>query len=162
MDAHTPGMTTKLALPIVLAGAAFLAAGCGGSSSSGTGGGTGSVAGTVATLSTSTSTTAQGSAAFDVQFGKVQRQLEQGLRRLQNGNMARAGAVLRNCTDTVTNELGAQAQTSRQQQAVSDLRTACNDVAKAQAAYGNGNTSAAAKYANAAAMSVQRAGQDVK
>lgn len=155
-------MTIKLALPIVLAGAAFLAAGCGGSSSSGTAGGTGSVAGTVATLSTSTSTTAQGGASFDVQFGKVQRQLEQGLRQLENGNVAGAGAVLRNCTDTVTKQLGAKAQTSLQQQAVSDLRTACNDVAKAQAAYGKGNTKAAGTYAKSAYMSVQRASQDVK
>jgi len=105
---------------------------------------------------------AQGSASFDAQFGRVQRQLEQGLRQLENGNMAGAGAVLRNCTDTVTKQLGAKAQTSEQQQAVSDLRTACDDVAKAQAAYGKGNTKAAGKYAKSAFMSVQRASQDVK
>lgn len=155
-------MTIKLALPVVLVGAAFAAAGCGGSSSSGTAGGTGTVAGTVATLTTSTSTTAQGSVAFNAQFGKVQRQLEQGLRQLQNGNLAGAGAVLRNCTDTVTKQLGARAQTTQQQQAVSDLRTACNDVAKASASYRSGSTSGAGKYAKQAYMEVRQAGAGLK
>lgn len=155
-------MMTKLALPAVLACAALLAAGCGGSSSSGTSGGTGTVAGTVATLSTSTSTTARGSASFALQFAKVQRQLLRGLRELRSGNMAGAGAVLRNCTDTITKQLGARAQTDRQQQAVSDLRTACTDVARAQSAYGNGDTAAAARYAQNAYRAAQQAGQDVK
>jgi hypothetical protein len=155
-------MTTNLALPAVLACAALLAAGCGGSSSSGTSGGTGTVAGTVATLSTSTSTTARGSASFALQFAKVQRQLLRGLRELRSGNMAGAGAVLRNCTDTITKQLGARAQTDRQQQAVSDLRTACTPVARAQSAYGNGDTAAAARYAQNAYRAAQQAGQDVK
>jgi hypothetical protein len=154
-------MMTKLALPAVLACAALLAAGCGGSSSSGTSGGTGTVAGTVATLSTSTSTTARGSASFSVQFARVQRQLLRGLRQLRNGNMAGAGAVLRNCTDTVTKQLGTRAQTDQQQQAVSDLRTACDDVAKAQSAYGNGDTAAAGTYAKNAYKAARQAGQDV-
>ena len=54
------------------------------------------------------------------------------------------------------------AQTDRQQQAVSDLRTACNDVAKAQSAYGNGDTAAAGTYAKNAYRAAQQAGQDVK
>jgi hypothetical protein len=155
-------MTTKLALPVVLVGAALAAAGCGGSSSSGTSGGTGTVAGTVATLTTSTSTTARGSASFDARFGKVQRQLQQGLRQLEHGNMVGAGAVLRNCTDSVTKQLGARAQTTRQQQAVSDLRTACDAVAQAEHDYGKNDTAAAAKDAKHAYLLVQQAGADVK
>jgi hypothetical protein len=119
------------------------------------------VAGTVATLSTSTSTTARGSASFSVQFARVQRQLLRGLRQLRNGKMAGAGAVLRNCTDTVTKQLGTRAQTDQQQQAVSDLRTACDDVAKAQSAYGNGDTAAAGTYAKNAYKAARQAGQDV-
>ncbi|HET8527495.1 MAG TPA: hypothetical protein VFL60_01185 [Gaiellaceae bacterium] len=155
-------MTTKLALPVVLVGTALAAAGCGGSSSSSSSGGTGTVAGTVATLTTSTSTTARGSASFNARFGKVQAQLQQGLRQLENGNMVGAGAVLRNCTDTVTKQLGARAQTVRQQQAVSDLRTACDDVAKAQRAYGKNDTAGAATYAKKAYRLVQQAGSTVK
>jgi hypothetical protein len=153
-------MTTKLALPVVLAGAALAAAGCGGSSSSGTSGGTGTVAGTVATLSTST--TARGSASFQARFATVQRQLQQGLRQLENGNMVGAGAVLRNCTDTVTKQLGARAQTTKQQQAVSDLRTACDAVAQAQHAYGANDTAGAAMDAKRAYRLVQQAGADVR
>ena len=66
--------------------------------------------------------------------------------------------MLRNCTDTVTKQLGARASTSQQQQAVSDLRTACADVAKASAAYRSGSTAGAARWAKQAFRQVQEAG----
>ena len=155
-------MTIKLALPIVLGAAALAAAGCGGSAGSSSGAGTGTVAGTVATLSTSTSTTASGTVSFNAKLGGIGQRLQRGLSRLENGNMAGAATVLTTCQDSVTRQLGTRASTARQQQAVSYLRTACNDVAQAQTAFSKGNSSQAQTLAKNALAQVKQAEQALR
>jgi hypothetical protein len=132
---------TRILMPL-LAGAVLVSAGCGGKSTSGT--------------ATTTSTTASGS--FSVNFKKVQQQLKSGLKQIEEGDavsaIAGGGAVLTNCTDTVTSQLDARAKTADQKQAVSQLRTACADVAEAMTKLKDGDTAAAEQLAKTAAQEV--------
>lgn len=156
-------MTMRLALPVVAVGVALAAAGCGGSTSSksNTAGATGTVAGTVATVSTPTSTTAEGSASFNVRFTRLRQQLMRGLKQVQHGSatskLVGAGTVLRSCSDTVTSQIGARADTPKEQQQASQLRTACNDAANAVAKLKSGDTAAAANLARTALQEIQQA-----
>jgi type 1 fimbria pilin len=147
-------MTMKMAVPILLAAVGFAAAGCGGSARTSSGGGTGSVAGTVATVST---TTAAASGSFDVQFGNVRQRLQRGLRGIENGSLTSAATLLTTCQSSTTTQLGARATTTGQEQAVSYLRTACDDVAKAEAKLRGGDTSAARQLAKDALQQVTQA-----
>lgn len=149
----------KLTLPIMLAAMGFAAAGCGASASSNGAGGTGSVAGTVATLPTSTSTTASGGASFNAKLGNVRQQLKQGLNGIEHGSLTSAATVLMTCQSTVTSKLGSRASTASQQQAVSYLRTACDDVAKAEAKLRKGDTSSAKTLAKDALQQVKQSEQ---
>ena len=156
-------MKTRLTLPVVLAGAALVAAGCGGGASSGssTAGATGAVAGTVATITSSTATSAEGSASFDVRFGRVRERLTNGLEKVKSGNAADklvgAGTVLDTCSTTVTTQLGARATTPTQQERVSRLRTACAAAGQAVAKLKAGDTAAAERLAGTALQQVGQA-----
>ena len=158
-------MTHHRATPLVLVALALGASGCGGSSSAGsdTAGATGSVAGTVATVST---TTAEGSASFDVRWKQVQAQLSRGLKQLQSGNAADkvvgAGTILTTCTDAVTNGLGSRADSADQQEAVSQLRTACHDASEAAAKAKDGDETAAERLARSALQELQAANDTAK
>lgn len=145
-------MWMKATLPIVLAAVALAAAGCGGSAS--TSAGTGSVAGTVATLP---ATTTSASASFRVQVGAVQRRLHRGLQGLEKGNLADAAMLLTTCQNGVTRQLGSRASTASQQQSVADLRTACDDIAKAEAKLRHGDVTVARSLAKDALGQVAQA-----
>jgi hypothetical protein len=137
-------------------------AGCGGSA--GTSSGTnasGTVTATVVTSTTRTSTTAHANASFNAQFSRVQQQLSGGLRKIESGKLGSiavgSNTVLSNCTNSVSNQLGARARTPQQQQAVSNLRTACDDIAQAVSKLKSGDTSAAGQLARTALQEVQQA-----
>jgi hypothetical protein len=142
---------TRILMPL-LAGAVLASAGCGGKSTSGT------------ATATTTGTTASGS--FSVNFKHVQQQLRSGLKQVEHGDAVTAivggGAVLTNCTDTVTSQLDARAKTSAQKEAVSQLRTACADVSEAMQKLKNGDTAAAEQLAQTAAQEVAEANASSK
>jgi hypothetical protein len=120
------------------------------------------VAGTEATITGPGSTTAQASTSFTLRFGRLRRQLAHGLKQVENGNLAGAGPVLTNCTDTVTSRLGSRTENARQQQAVSQLRTACADVAGAVSKLEHGDTAAASRLAQTALQEVEAAGRTAR
>ena len=142
---------TRILMPL-LAGAVLTSAGCGGTSTTGS------------ATATTTGTTASGS--FSVNFKHVQQQLTSGLKQVEQGDavtaIAGGGAVLTNCTDTVTSQLDARAKTSEQEQAVSQLRTACADAAEAMQKLKNGDTAAAEQLAKTAAQEVADANASAK
>ncbi len=153
---------TRLALVLCCFAAVAATAGCGGSASTTSGtNGSGTVTATVVTSTTRTSTTAHANASFNAQFSRVQQQLSAGLRQIQSGKLGSvavgSNTVLSNCTNSVSNHLGARARTPRQQQAVSNLRTACNDIAQAVSKLKSGDTSAAGQLARTALQEVQQA-----
>jgi hypothetical protein len=139
-----------------------MTAGCGGSASTTSGtNASGTVTATVVTSTTRTSTTAHANASFNGRFSRVQQQLSAGLRQIESGKLGSvavgSNTVLSNCTNNVSNELGARARTPRQQQAVSNLRTACDDIAEAVSKLKNGDTDAASRLARTALQEVQQA-----
>lgn len=148
--------TIRTSIPVVLVCSVLAAAGCGGTTNSGskTAGATGGVEAAATTRSTPASTTAEGSASFNVRFSRVRQQLKSGLEQVENGGAAAklvgAGTVLRTCSDTVTSELGARAGTPKQQEQVSQLRASCSDAANAVAKLKSGDTAAAASLARTA------------
>jgi hypothetical protein len=156
-------MKTRLILAVASIGVALAAAGCGGGTSSGssTAGATGTVAGTVATIESPGSTTAEGSASFDVRFGRLREQLRKGLEQVRNGNAADrivgAGTILDTCSNTVTSTLGTRADTPTQQEQVSRLRTACADAGQAVAKLKSGDTAAAGRLADTALHEIEQA-----
>jgi len=156
-------MMMRLTLSVVATGFALVAAGCGGSASSGsnTAGATGTVAGTAATIESPTATTVEGSASFDVRFSRLRQQLASGLEQVKNGKAADkivgAGTVLDTCSTTVTTQLGARASTPTEQERVSQLRTACADAGQAVAKLKGGDTAAAERLAGTALQEVQQA-----
>lgn len=143
---------TRIAIPLILA-AALAAAGCGGKSASVT------TSTTVAT--TPSATTAAGSLSFDLRARRIRQRLLSGLRAIATGNATGvavgAGTVLTQCTATVTRQLGKRATTAAQQRQVSQLRTACTDVANALAKIKSGDGAAAAKLARTALQQLQQA-----
>jgi hypothetical protein len=143
---------TRTAVPL-LAAAALAAAGCGSKSATVT------TSTTVAT--TPTATRAAGSLSFDLRAGRIRRQLLKGLQAIASGNATGvaigAGTVLTKCTGTVTAQLGRRASTAAQQRQVSQLRTACTDVANALAKVKSGDDAAAAKLATTALQQLQQA-----
>jgi len=143
---------TRIAIPLIVA-AALAAAGCGGKSASVT------TSTTVAT--TPAATTAAGSLSFDLRARRIRRQLLQGLQAIATGNATGvaigAGTVLTKCTGTVTAQLGKRATTAAQQGQVSQLRTACTDIANALAKVKSGDTAAASKLARTALQQLQQA-----
>lgn len=153
----------RLTTPVAAIAAALVAAGCGGGASSGSdkAGATGAVAGTAATVASGTATTAEGRASFDVRFGRLRRQLANGLDQVKNGNAADkivgAGTVLDVCGTTVTRQLGARASTPTQQERVSRLRTACADAAQAVASVKHGDTATAERLAGTALQEIDQA-----
>jgi hypothetical protein len=147
---------------------ALLAAACGGGSKTGssTAGVTGASTATVSTSTTSAATRASANGSFDIRFGRLQRRLAAGLRQIESTKVGTvaigAGTVLTGCTNAVTSQLGKRARTPRQQQAVSDLRTACGDVAQAVAKLKAGDKAAATRLARIALQQVRRAGSTSK
>jgi putative drug exporter of the RND superfamily len=143
---------TRIAIPLILA-AALTAAGCGGKSASVT------TSTTVAT--TPSATTAAGSLSFDLRARRIRQRLLSGLRAIATGNATGvavgAGTVLTQCTATVTRQLGKRATTAAQQRQVSQLRTACTDIANALAKVKSGDGAAAAKLARTALQQLQQA-----
>jgi hypothetical protein len=142
---------TRTAVPL-LAAAALAAAGCGSKSATVT---------TSTTVATPTATRAAGSLSFDLRAGRIRRQLLKGLQAIASGNATGvaigAGTVLTKCTGTVTAQLGRRASTAAQQRQVSQLRTACTDVANALAKVKSGDDAAAAKLATTALQQLQQA-----
>jgi hypothetical protein len=159
-------MTIQRALPVVLAAVALAASGCGGSKSAGsdTSDATGSVAGTVETIGSTT--TAEGSASFDVRWQQVNDDLQSGLKQLENGDAADrlvgAATILETCTDAVTDSLGSRADSTDQQQAVSQLRTACADAAQAAQALKDGDEDSAKSLAETALDELAAANESAK
>jgi hypothetical protein len=143
---------TRIAVPL-LAAAALAAAGCGNKSASVT------TSTTVAT--TPTATRAAGSLSFDLRARRIRQQLLNGLRAIATGNATGvavgAGTVLTKCTGTVTAQLGKRATTAAQQRQVSQLRTACTDIANALAKVKSGDDAAASKLARTALQQLQQA-----
>jgi hypothetical protein len=134
--------------------AALAAAGCGGGKSA-------SVTTTATVSTTPSATTASGSLSFDLRARRIRQQLIRGLRAIASGNATGvaigAGTVLTKCTGTVTSQLGKRATTAAQQRQVSQLRTACTDIANALAKVKSGDNAAAAKLAATAVQQLQQA-----
>jgi hypothetical protein len=154
-------MRPNSALPIVAAAAALLASGCGGSTSAGsdTMGATGAAEGTVST--SSTGTTVAAGATFDVEWRRVNDQLNNALKDVEDGTAAdrvlAAGTILDNCTDAVTNGLDSRADSSDQKQAVQKLRNACGDASQAASALNEGHVDTAKELAKTALADLQEA-----
>ena len=148
--------TQRTPIIVVLACSALAAAGCGGTTRSGSG-----TAGATGTIEAHVSTTAHGGATFDVRMGRLRQQLTSGLGQVENGSavsrLAGAGTVLRACSDTVTSRLGSRAKTSHQQEQVSQLRTACSDAANAVAKLKSGDTASASNLARTALQEIAQA-----
>lgn len=143
---------TRLAIPVLLA-VVLAATGCGSKIASVT------TSTTVAT--TPSATNASGSLSFDLHARRIRQQLLRGLQAIANGNATGvavgAGTVLTTCTGTVTAQLGKRAATAAEQRQVSQLRTACTDVATALTKVKNGDTAAASKLARTALQQLQQA-----
>jgi hypothetical protein len=144
---------TRFAIGSLVAAASLAAAGCGSKSASVT------TSTTVAT--TPAATRAAGSLSFDLRVRRIRQQLLNGLQAIATGNATGvavgAGTVLTKCTDTVTAQLGKRATTSAQQRQVSQLRTACSDIASALAKVKSGDNAAASKLARTALQQLQQA-----
>jgi hypothetical protein len=156
----------RFAAMAALVAVAALAAGCGGSASSSREGATGTLAGTATTTTSHTSTSVNASASFDARYGRLKQQLTRALRQLENGkataSIAGAATLLGSCTDSVTTQLGSRARTPKQQQAVSQLRTACADAAQALAKLRSGDTSAASSLARTTLTELEQANTSSK
>lgn len=142
-----------------LAGAVALAGCGGGGSASGTTVGTTRAgAGGVAGVQT---TRHGASASFDVQARGLERRIRSATTRLANGDLAGAAAVggplLTSCQGTVSKRLSPRASTAAQQEAVSHLRTACQDLANASRQGASGDMSAAKQLARQALDEAQQA-----
>ena len=152
---------TRVILPLGAALAAAVAlAGCGGG---------GSVSANGTTVGTTVRTTGgvagaqttQGSASFGVQATHIRDQIRKAMSKLRNGDVAGAaaagGSLLTNCQNTVNDRLAPRANTTRQREAVSHLRTACDDVAKASTQAAAGSMSQAKQLARQALDEAQQA-----
>jgi len=143
---------TRIAVPLVIA-VALAAAGCGGKSAN--------VTSSTTVATTTGATTATGSLSFDLRARRIRRQLLAGLRAIASGNATGvaigAGTVLTKCSTAVTRQLGKRATTAPQQRQVSQLRTACTDIANALAKVKSGDSAAAAKLARTAVQQLQQA-----
>jgi len=143
---------TRIGVPLLVT-AALAAAACGTKSASVT------TSTTVAT--TPTATRAAGSLTFDLRARRIRQQLLSGLRAISTGKATGvaigAGTVLTKCTGTVTAQLGKRATTPAQHRQVSQLRTACSDVANSLAKVKSGDSGAAAKLARTALQQLQQA-----
>lgn len=152
---------SRLTLLLCCLAATVTIVGCGGGASKSSGNAAGTLTATIVTSTTRTSTTGQANASFNARFGRIQQQLSSGLRQIESGKLGAvalgSSTVLTDCTDSVTNQLGARARTPQQQQAVSNLRTACNDIAQAVTKVKSGDTSAAGRLARTALQEVQQA-----
>jgi hypothetical protein len=164
-----------LTIGAVLAAAVALAGcgGSGGSNAAGTVGATvgttgGTVSGTVGGSSSGTTTggvagvqTTQVGGSFSAQAQSLQAQIRKAMNKLANGDVpgaaTAAGSLLTSCQDTVNNRLAPRANTTSQRQAVSHLRTACQDVSNASQQAASGNLSSAKQLAKQALDEAQQA-----
>lgn len=143
---------TRIGAPLLIAVLALVGAGCGTKSAA---------VNSSTTVATSPSgTTAAGTVSFDVRFRRLQQQLTHSLKQIESGNAANVvsgGTLLTNCSNTVTTQLGARAKTASQQRQVSQLRTACADVAEAATKLAKGDAADAGRLAKTALKEVQQA-----
>jgi uncharacterized UPF0160 family protein len=142
--------------------AAVALAGCGG------GGGSGALtAGTTVGTTVSTTSgvagvqTTKASASFRTRVQSIETQLQAAVQKLDNGNLTGAasagGSLLTHCRSTVNSKLATQAKTPAQREAVSHLRLACKDMAKATSKGASGNMAAAKQLAQQALNEVKTA-----
>jgi len=152
-------MTRKIVgIGAALAAAAALA-GCGGSASTSAGTVGATATGGMTTSGVAGAQTTRGS--VEVQVQGMHDDIQQAVNAIQNGDVAgmanAGGSIVRNCQDTLTNNVAPHATTTNEQQAVSRLRTACNDLSKSATKAAAGNTSAAKDLARTALDQAQQA-----
>lgn len=153
----------RLTRPIIGAAALLVSAvalaGCGGGGNNTAGttvGTTVGAAGGVAGVQTTKSTT-----SFRMRVQGLETQLQAAVQKLQNGNLAGAanagGSVLMHCQSLVQSKTATRASTTQQQEAVSHVRLACQDLANATSKGTSGDMTAARSLAKQALAEVQAA-----
>ncbi|HET7568845.1 MAG TPA: hypothetical protein VFJ91_12695 [Gaiellaceae bacterium] len=151
---------TRLIISVgALLAASVALAGCGGGGTNAAGttvGTTVGAAGGVAGVRTTKSTT-----SFRMRVQGLETQLQAAVQKLRSGDLTGAasagGGVLMHCQSIVQGKLATRANTTQQQQAVSHLRLACQDLANATSKGTSGDMTAAKSLAKQALAEVQTA-----
>ena len=145
-------MKRAILVPLGALAASLALAACGGS---------GNASGTTAGVAGAHATITKHGASFSARTRTIETRLQAAMRKFERGDFAGAanvgGPLLTNCQGTVNGQLGARANTTQQQEAVSHLRTACQDIANASAAGKSGNLGTAKSLAEQALQEAQAA-----
>jgi len=146
--------------------AAVALAGCGGGvSANGTTVGT-TMSGGTTTSGVAGAQTTKGSASFHVRVTNLRNRIRQAMQKLRNGNVtgaaAAGGTLLTNCRNIVNNQLAPKANSTKQRQAVSHLRTACDDMSKAATKAASGDMATTKQLAQQALDQAQQAVMQLK
>lgn len=139
-----------------LLAAAVALAGCGGSGGGNAAGTTVGATGGVAGVQTTRTTT-----SFRMRVQGLETQLQAAVQDLRSGNLSGAasagGGVLTHCQSIVQSKLATRAKTTREQESLSHLRLACQDMANATSKGTSGDMSSAKSLAKQALAEVRLA-----